>query len=106
MEILNIYQSASDDAAFMWFWLVYGGVLLIVAVVSIIIDCNDILSYVGIVLGTFLITITGCALHNSNKITYYEVRFDDTITVNEIMSKYDIIEQRGNIYTITEKDID
>ena len=36
--------------------------------------------------------------------TYYKVTIDDSVSVNEFIKKYEIIQMNGKIYTIIEKD--
>lgn len=42
--------------------------------------------------------------HQHSETQYeYEVSIDDNVKFNDIVNNYDIIEQRGEIYTIREK---
>ena len=36
-------------------------------------------------------------------ISYYQVSIDDTVSFNGFMDKYEIIDQEGKIYTVTER---
>lgn len=46
-----------------------------------------------------------CSLYVSHEVevTRYEVTIDETVSFQEIMNQYDIINQRGNIYVIQGK---
>ena len=38
--------------------------------------------------------------------TQYQVMFDDSVSINEIYDKYEVIDQQGRIFTIKEKTAD
>lgn len=45
-------------------------------------------------------------LSNTNSIDYieYKATIDDSVSINEFLDKYEILDQEGKIYTIREKD--
>ena len=60
-------------------------------------SCTIFFISILICVGTFV----GLYWHQDKiEIPTYEVTFNDTIPINEVYSKYKIIDHRGNIYTI------
>ena len=61
------------------------------------------------VLFVVFITLTiifGCLIPKSKYETYYQVTVDDSVSMNEFTSKYDIIKVKGKIYTVKEVSYD
>ena len=60
---------------------------LILLVVSVVIMCLGVIS-------------------NKNSIDYieYKVTIDDSVSMNEFLDKYEILDQEGKIYTVREKE--
>ena len=48
--------------------------------------------------------IAGCLIPAKKYETYYQVTIDDSVSMNEFQSKYDIIKVEGKIYTVKEVD--
>ncbi len=65
-----------------WYWVITIGAIILLIVVSIL--------------------LFGSA--NSYDVYRYEVSIDDTVSVNDFCEQYNIIEQRGEIYVIEEKE--
>ena len=64
-----------------------------------------IILFIGLIFSIFTTII--CVIFTVKKtynITNYKVTFSDEISFNEVVEKYDIIDQEGLIYTITEKE--
>ena len=40
----------------------------------------------------------------SRVVTYYEVMIDDDVSLNDFNEKYEVVEQRGKIYVVQEKE--
>ena len=51
----------------------------------------------------YIININGMILSNSAEITTYEVTISDEVSFKDFTSKYEIIEQRGEIYIVKER---
>lgn len=63
-----------------------------------------IILFIGLVFSIFTTIICGIfTVKKTYNITNYKVTFSDEISFNEVAEKYDIIDQEGLIYTITEK---
>ena len=60
----------------------------------------------GVVCGILLGIFAGNVLNEVtvDTVTQYEVTIDDSVSMNEFTNKYNIIEQRGKIYTVEEKE--
>lgn len=61
----------------------------------------------GVVLGILAGVLFGATFTESDEIktiTRYEVTLDDSVSMNEFTNKYNIIEQRGQIWVVEEKE--
>ena len=95
--------------------VIFGIVALLT--VGFLVLCDDIMESVDRVC-LFLIIIACCLFGGTlgaigyscggDKIleTQYQVMFDDSISINEIYDKYEVIDQQGRIFTIKEKTAD
>lgn len=99
MIILNTIEPDS------WFGVVIfliASFMIIFATSSIL--CDSILG--GLCIGAvFTVVIAGVVIpvEMKNRSVRYEVFFENDTKVNDILDKYDIIDQEGKIYTIKEK---
>ena len=113
VEILNSTEVVVDTAL-NWtvFWIVAGvllGVLTTISVIWVIRDTHHwkiILDY--IVLGLIAGIICGYGIgmmfgKPSAWETHYKVTIDDSVSMNEFLDKYEILDQEGKIYTVKEK---
>lgn len=100
MEILNTVQVSGKDAAFVLFLLAFAAVLYAIFKFQ---DRNWIL---GLIISALAILLVVFAIRNlvSSPHTRYEVTFDKNYPVSELIKNYEIIEQRGNILVVEEKD--
>lgn len=57
---------------------------------------------VGIVSAVFMMGILIYDNSRNHPYTVYEVTFDDNVKINNILDKYEIIDHKGEIYTIKE----
>ena len=111
VTVLNVIEAKNISP----FWLLPLIVLLIVGFILFIIgyyrDKNQrrdtgrilvvlgsMLTLVGLFISPFVI---GSVLETSN--TRYEVTIDDSVSMKEFTEKYKVIENRGDIYTIEER---
>lgn len=69
---------------------------------------HPIIGVICIVLGACLwIGLLYCALtENKNDISHieYKVTIDDSVSMNEFLDKYEILDQEGKIYTVKERE--
>lgn len=109
IEVLNEYEYTIGDTGLSVFWTICFGAILLIALFHAIIS-EDSLS--GSITTSFAIVMSSLVLiyiFNVNgfetKIeTRYDVTISDEVKLTEFNEKYEIIEQKGKIYTIREKD--
>ena len=122
MTILNTYTDIIDTGiatwGFSWIGLWFfclGAIFLsffIPALVYCIRDYKDSLYRKTLITLFSIATILSCILciHSWSmkevriEKTVYEVTVDDTVSFNDFYNKYEILEQRGKVYVITEKE--
>lgn len=98
MTILNTIEYDWSDV------IIFIIASLIVTIAAAGIMCNSILQ--GLVIGVIITIVLSCIViptELSDAAVRYEVIFDDDVKLNDILDKYEIIDQSGNIYTIKEK---
>lgn len=117
MTILNETVETVSLGTSSWYlsgstWSVIG---LICTVVGVVITCGIIIHAfsedepIEILLALLILCLTAipfcCTFIHGNYIDVklYEVTIDETVTFHEVMDKYDLIEQRGNIYVLKDK---
>ena len=111
MNGVEILSSETIYNTFLPGWCIaIGFVLLIAFVVPLainIVDGNTIWSLIFIVLmiGSFSVMILSDT-ENKNSINHieYKVTIDDSVSMNEFLDKYEILDQEGKIYTVKEKE--
>jgi hypothetical protein len=114
VEILATEEVAVAWASWNWkgFLLTVWICFFVAVIAGILAGASDdwklgviIFFMVFIVGGMFFGTFVGC---NSGEPTEYETRYkvviDDSVSMNEFLEKYEIIDQDGKIYTVREKD--
>lgn len=113
VEILSSAEVASEFA-FNWtaFWTTLGilfGIGLISSVVSFLFMEEWGAAFASLFVACFLGIWLGTVIANNNKIpisyeTHYKVTIDDTVSMNEFLDKYEILDQEGKIYTVKERE--
>ena len=63
-----------------------------------------IISCVLIVPSLVMMTLTLLNNHNSINYIKYKVTVDDSVSMNEFLDKYEILDQEGKIYTVQERE--
>lgn len=112
VEILNETQVVAEPA-FGWtaFWIagsIIFGIFIIIGIVLSITVGLDLLGWIVLMgIGIILSLIFGftfgvsCATPISYE-TYYQVIIDDSVSMNDFLNKYEIIDPEGKILTIRE----
>lgn len=114
VEILNETQVVAESA-FNWtaFWIVGSIILGIIVIIGIIISITDgpdlvgwiILMCCGIILSLIFGFIFGTGCETPTKYeTHYQVIIDDSVSMNDFLDKYEIIDTEGKIITVRERD--
>lgn len=101
INILNTYTSSSPEFFYGLMGTLFGIACLIVTI-AVFKDRNTDKSF-KVMLSTITLLFllpSIFVLINSSKITYYEVSITDDMSFKEFNSKYEIVNQRGEIYTV------
>ena len=115
VEILS--QETIYETAFPW-WLilVFAGVGLVIGIIVAIVSYIDYKMFDPANFATiFMITVLGAWLgtlgmilleYETNTINHieYKVTIDDSVSMNEFLDKYEILDQEGKIYTVKERE--
>ncbi len=61
-------------------------------------------SFIGAMVGLLIwFLVAGFGYHPTSYETHYKVTIDDSVSMNEFLDKYEILDQEGKIYTVKEK---
>lgn len=116
VEILNITEHAIMEHT--WSWRMCLGLFIGITCVCVLIGFFQGLSECDAGRGVIAGLIVGliCALILSPILTallakkevgkeyHYKVTIDDSVSMNEFLDKYDILDQEGKIYTVKERE--
>ena len=114
VQILNQWEVVSKSV-FSWDSF-FGGVAVgfgLVVMITFLLMIGDfewqlffqIIAFVGIIAALIVGVVSGCIITTPIEYeTRYEVTIDSEVSMQEFMDKYEIIETRGSIYTVREKD--
>ena len=114
VEILSSAQAVAETA-FNWtaFWIAFGVTLAFCLFLGIWHVANGecewwlilITSLIGIIGGMMMGCMFGSVCETPTTYeTHYKVTIDDSVSMNEFLDKYEIIDQEGKIYTVKEKE--
>ena len=116
VEILNVTEHAIMEHAWSWsmcFGLFIGlfGFSVLIGFIQGARDCDiDAGIKAGLITGLIL-ALLGSPLLTAvfskkevGKEYHYKVTIDDSVSMNEFLDKYEIIDQEGKIYTVKEKE--
>lgn len=114
VEILSSAEVACEFA-FNWtaFWVVLGIVLGICAIVGIKTvvtgECDWVIIPALLLVGLISGIALGVAFGNMCETpiayeTHYKVTIDDSVSMNEFLDKYEILDQDGKIYIVKERE--
>ena len=108
VEILNskiMYNTILPE-----YWMVIGSILaftLICLTVYFYVKFNNWAAILCLILVVISIVIVCLgAISNKNSVDYieYKITIDDSVSMNEFLDKYEILDQEGKIYTVKEKE--
>ncbi len=114
VEILNETQVVAESA-FGWttFWIassIIFGIFIIIGIILSITDGPDLVGWIaiisaGIIVGLIFGFIFGMGDETPTKYeTHYQVIIDDSVSMNDFLNRYEIIDTEGKILTIRERD--
>ena len=115
VEILSSAEAVAARANWNWsnFWITIAVVFVIAVIAGVIfsIEEDDPVAFLimflavfivgGGVLGPFVGKISGEPISYE---THYKVTIDDSVSMNEFLDKYEILDQEGKIYTVKERE--
>lgn len=87
-------------------WIIPSILAFVLVVVAIVFACVSgdptwlVLILLSILVWVMLFVIIGAAVPVKTGEYYYEVTIDNSVSMNEFSSRYEIISQRGEIYKI------
>ena len=114
VEILSS-QTIYETEASWWLIAVGAGVGLLIALIVAIIEWVTLefdaayipLIIIATLVGAF-VGFLGCIMseHETDTVDHieYKVTIDDSVSMNEFLDKYEILDQEGKIYTVKERE--
>ena len=111
MQGVEILSSTTNYNTILPVWcmvvgLVGVGVCLYCAIL-LFMECYDVTPWVFVTLTIAFAAVTLLSvISNKNNINHieYKVTIDDSVSMNEFLDKYEIIDQEGKIYTVKERE--
>jgi cell division protein FtsW (lipid II flippase) len=110
MNGIEILSSETIYNTFLPGWLGITGFFMIIVFTCLAIyfasDCRSFTIIVCLILTVCGIVLMVAALvsnHDSINRIEYKVTIDDSVSMNEFLDKYEILDQEGKIYTVKEK---
>lgn len=105
VNILNTYTSLPDG----FFWNLFGIIVGLICLVTTIAAFKDKNTPTGmkVILSIFTALFLFISIFNiilTPKVTYYEVSITDDMNFKDFNAKYEIVSQRGEIYTVISKE--
>lgn len=116
VEILNVTEHAIMERA--WSWTVFFGLFIgvfcfcvLLGVIQGFVNCDVKCGIiVGVIVGLIVASIAApvvtavCYQKEVGKEYHYKVTIDDSVSTNEFLNKYEILDQEGKIYTVKERE--
>lgn len=109
VEILNTIYEYESVISPVWAAIlcVIGLVIAVIGVITI--DSDTAQCVLFTLAGFVIIGLTVCtigAIVKTDKVidTKYKVTIDDSVSMNEFLDKYEILDQEGKIYTVKERE--
>ena len=106
ITILNSYECVSNlfcICAMVGFCVIFAISSAIVLLTLVQYGCDTWKGPVLLIACIACAIIFGCLIPEKKYETYYQVTIDDSVSMNEFQSKYEVVKQEGSIYTIIEK---
>ena len=113
VEILNTYEvcvTVGCNWSALWLTVLFVMVVAIsIGISSSIVEADWSLLLVSIVIGLILRVFAGIFIGvgiagSEQYETRYQVTISDSVSMNEFLDKYELIEQNGKIYTVRERE--
>jgi uncharacterized protein YcfJ len=111
VEILSSTEAVTESIADWWFaGLVYLAIILIGGIMGFFLgkregDCAFLGCLGGALVGLFIWSaIVVASTEPTTYETQYKVTIDDSVSMNEFLDKYEILDQEGKIYIVKERE--
>lgn len=104
--ITVLTQTEYEDASVLWFFIPFFIVMLLIAIIGAIFGCDGWVTTAAVVAGLVVGTICYVQAMRPTGEYRYEVMIDESVPMTEFYERYDVIDQRGKIYKIKEKNDD
>lgn len=104
--ITVLTQTEYEDASALWFLIPFFIVLLLVSITGAMTGCNDWIVPVAVLAGIVIGAVCYIQAMRPTGEYRYEVMIDESVSMTEFYERYDVIDQRGKIYKIKEKNDD
>lgn len=106
VTILNSYETLTN-ASSIFLYFVWGCVFIALAIalsyLFIVDNYSSTSTAIFAIVAGALAVILFCNVPEKNYETRYQVTINDSVSMNEFQSKYEIIEIEGKIYTVRER---
>lgn len=108
VEILNseiIYNGILPEWCFVLGLI--GAFVSIYVTIQLFTDCYDIapwISLVVVIAFTVVAILSGVTNKSNIKYIKYKITIDDSVSMNEFLDKYEILDQEGKLYTVKERE--
>lgn len=104
--ILNSYESLTNFGSILLMsilcaWSLAAAIVELFALLKY--GCDSWKEFAILVVCVVLFIVCGCLIPEDKYETHYQVTVDDSVSMNEFQSKYEIIEVEGKIYTVRER---
>lgn len=104
--ITVLTQTEYEDASVLWFFIPFFVVMILIATTGAIFGCDDWVVPAAVLAGIVVGAICYLQAMRPTGEYRYEVMIDESVSMTEFYERYDVIDQRGKIYKIKEKNDD
>ena len=106
VTILNSYESLTNFGSILLMsilctWFLAAAIVALFALLKY--GCDSWKEFAILVVCIVLFIICGCLIPEDKYETHYQVTVDNSVSMNEVQNKYEIIEVEGKIYTVRER---
>lgn len=103
IKVLSMNELTDPSiAAFVIVFLIFSGLSIVAGINS----DSGLIAIMILIAGLFFAVICSGAIGEPNGKHEYKVLIDDSVSMNELMEKYEIVDEEGLIYTIKEREIE
>lgn len=115
MSGVEILSSTEVGVNYTTNWMLAGFIWIVIIFVGGLIGflLEDIDKFEAVLVGSFTgalagilvwFFVAGLGYHPTAYETHYKVTIDDSVSMNEFLDKYEILDQEGKLYTVKERD--